>query len=255
MSERDRQKDSAASASRGTRRPAGARQHAAKNRPSRSAQTPGTPKNRGLRKRTKSSQAKGAGTSRNKQEQQDTQRSPSTVGTLTSAVIGAGRSPRRGKESPQLARQRRMIREGISDQDPDELTPIAARGFSGQFLVGAIIVVALLVGTYPTLNNYFTQLREIESTREHISQLQRENAQLKIEKTWWDDENYVRQQARSRLFYVNEGDTPYAVTGIDSNNTQADDTSASAKNAPDDSWTNKMWNSVENPQGAQKKRQ
>ena len=171
MSERDRQKDSAASASRGTRRPAGARQHAAKNRPSRSAHTPGTPKNRGLRKRTKSSQAKGAGTSRNKQEQQDTQRSPSTVGTLTSAVIGAGRSPRRGKESPQLARQRRMIREGSSDQDPDELTPIAARGFSGQFLVGAIIVVALLVGTYPTLNNYFTQLREIESTREHISQL------------------------------------------------------------------------------------
>ncbi|MDO4883695.1 MULTISPECIES: FtsB family cell division protein [Rothia] len=255
MSERDRQKDSAASASRGTRRPAGARQHAAKNRPSRSAQTPGTPKNRGLRKRTKSSQAKGAGTSRNKQEQQDTQRSPSTVGTLTSAVIGAGRSPRRGKESPQLARQRRMIREGSSDQDPDELTPIAARGFSGQFLVGAIIVVALLVGTYPTLNNYFTQLREIESTREHISQLQRENAQLKVEKTWWDDENYVRQQARSRLFYVNEGDTPYAVTGIDSNNTQVDDTSASAKNAPDDSWTNKMWNSVENPQGAQKKRQ
>ena len=73
---------------------------------------------------------------------------------------------------------------------------------------GAIIVVALLVGTYPTLNNYFTQLREIESTREHISQLQRENAQLKVEKTWWDDENYVRQQARSRLFYVNEGDTP-----------------------------------------------
>ena len=70
-----------------------------------------------------------------------------------------------------------------------------------------------------------------------------------------DDENYVRQQARSRLFYVNEGDTPYAVTGIDSNNTQVDDTSASAKNAPDDSWTNKMWNSVENPQGAQKKRQ
>ena len=243
MSERDRQKDSAASASRGTRRPAGAGQHAAKNRPSRSAQTPGTPKNRGLRKRTKSSQAKGAGTSRNKQEQQDTRRSPSTVGTLTSAVIGAGRSPRRGKESPQLARQRRMIREGSSDQDPDELTPVAARGFSGQFLMGAIIVVALLVGTYPTLNNYFTQLREIESTREHISQLQRENAQLKVEKTWWDDENYVRQQARSRLFYVNEGDTPYAVTGIDS------------KNAPDDSWTNKMWNSVENPQGAQKKRQ
>ena len=60
---------------------------------------------------------------------------------------------------------------------------------------------------------YIDQDREIKQINTHISQLQQENAQLKAEQTWWNDDNYVRQQARSRLYYVNPGDTPYVVTG------------------------------------------
>ena len=79
----------------------------------------------------------------------------------------------------------------------------------------------------------------------HISQLQQENAQLKAEQTWWNDDNYVRQQARSRVYYVNPGDTPYVVSGITADTTKADRTSANAKNAPDDAWTTKIWESLE----------
>lgn len=176
---------------------------------------------------------------------------PGPVRTLTSAFLGSARSARGTSTSPQLARQLRLSGENNRQHSEDQNTPVAARQFSSTFFVALIFAVFLLIGTYPTLNNYFNQQHEINETRQHIAQLEKENDQLKVEKTWWDNDDYVRQQARDRLYYVSEGDTPYTVTGLNESTLQVDDTSASAKNAPEDSWTNKLWSSVENPQPAQ----
>ena len=122
---------------------------------------------------------------------------------------------------------------------------MAAHMFSGRSFLMAVMVGVIALGTtYPVLT-YMDQDREMNRIHTHISQLQQENAQLKAEQTWWNDENYVRQQARSRLYYVNPGDTPYVVTGITDDSSKADKTSANAKNAPEDAWTTKVWDSLE----------
>lgn len=130
------------------------------------------------------------------------------------------------------------------DDDENYETPVAAHRFSGKFLGILIMIAVLLLGTAYPLTNYVDQQREINTTRARIAELKQENVQLQAEKTWWQDDDYVRQQARSRLFYVAPGDTPYTVTGIDSDDGRADSTSASGKNAPEDSWTNKLWGSL-----------
>ena len=140
------------------------------------------------------------------------------------------------------AREHRIHRE--HDDDENYETPVAAHRFSGKFLGILIMIAVLLLGTAYPLTNYVDQQREINTTRARIAELKQENVQLQAEKTWWQDDDYVRQQARSRLFYVAPGDTPYTVTGIDSDDGRADSTSASGKNAPEDSWTNKLWGSL-----------
>ena len=92
--------------------------------------------------------------------------------------------------------------------------------FSGRSFLTAVVVGVIALGTAYPVVTYIDQDREIKRINTHISQLQQENAQLKAEQTWWNDDNYVRQQARSRLYYVNPGDTPYVVTGITEDSTK-----------------------------------
>ena len=156
------------------------------------------------------------------------------------------RHPERERQA-QARRQERARRRARRQNGEDEgyATPVAAHMFSGRSFLMTVMVGVIALGTaYPVLT-YMDQDREMNRIHAHISQLQQENAQLKAEQTWWNDDNYVRQQARSRLYYVNPGDTPYVVTGITEDSTKADGTSANAKNAPEDAWTTKVWNSLE----------
>ena len=149
---------------------------------------------------------------------------------------------------PERERQAQARREERAQQGREEDgydAPVAAHMFSDRSFLTAVVVGVIALGTAYPVVTYFDQDREIKRINTHISQLQQENAQLKAEQTWWNDDNYVRQQARSRLYYVNPGDTPYVVTGITEDSTKADGTSANAKNAPEDAWTTKIWDSLE----------
>lgn len=161
--------------------------------------------------------------------------------------VGLNRRHPERERAAQARRQERARRRAYRQRAEEEgyATPVAAHMFSGRSFLMAVMVGVIALGTtYPVLT-YMDQDREMNRIHAHISQLQQENAQLKAEQTWWNDENYVRQQARSRLYYVNPGDTPYVVTGITDDSSKADKTSANAKNAPEDAWTTKVWDSLE----------
>lgn len=161
--------------------------------------------------------------------------------------VGLNRRHPERERAAQARRQERARRRAYRQRAEEEgyATPVAAHMFSGRSFLTAVMVGVIALGTtYPVLT-YMDQDREMNRIHTHISQLQQENAQLKAEQTWWNDENYVRQQARSRLYYVNPGDTPYVVTGITDDSSKADKTSANAKNAPEDAWTTKVWDSIE----------
>lgn len=123
--------------------------------------------------------------------------------------------------------------------------PVAAHSFSGHFITFAIVLVIVALTVYTPLTSFIRQHNEIKTTEESIAALQAEQDSLNAQISWWQDDNYVKQQARSRLFYVQPGETPYLVVGLDSASGLADDTSAAAKTAPEDAWTTKLWGSLQ----------
>lgn len=124
-------------------------------------------------------------------------------------------------------------------------TPVAAHSFSGHFVTFALVLVIIALSVYSPLTSFIKQHQEIKSTKDNIATLEAEKEDLQRQVSLWEDDNYVKQQARSRLFYVEPGETPYLVVGLDPTSELADDTSAAAKTAPEDSWTTKLWGSLQ----------
>lgn len=203
------------------------------------------------RSRAKSSTGPAQGTvSSNAPRGAAKQARPFLVKKVSALFFGVGlnrRHPERERQA-QARREERARRRAAEQQGREEDgydAPVAAHMFSGRSFLTTVVVGVIALGTAYPVVTYIEQDREIKQINAHISQLQQENAQLKAEQTWWNDENYVRQQARSRLYYVNPGDTPYVVTGITEDSSKADGTSANAKDAPEEAWTTKVWNSLE----------
>ncbi|MDO5750255.1 MAG: septum formation initiator family protein [Rothia sp. (in: high G+C Gram-positive bacteria)] len=127
----------------------------------------------------------------------------------------------------------------------EEESDIESATFSWRML-GALVLLVVLIGSlYPTLQTFYQQDQELKSVTNNVQRLTNENAQLRAEQTWWDDDNYVRQQARSRLFYISAGDIPLTVTGLDDSSSKADASSANGQDQPEESWTTRLWSSLE----------
>ena len=156
-------------------------------------------------------------------------------------------APSREKQAkPRRARAAKPLRAETSETPAQELaTPVAAHSFSGHFITFAIVLVIIALSVYTPLTSFIRQQNEINDAKASIAALQAEQDSLNAQVSWWQDDNYVKQQARSRLFYVQPGETPYLVVGVDSTSELADDTSAAAKTAPEDSWTTKLWGSLQ----------
>lgn len=157
-------------------------------------------------------------------------------------------APSREKQAkPRRTRAAKPLRAETTAETPSQElgTPVAAHSFSGHFITFAIVLVIIALSVYTPLTSFIRQQNEINDAKASIAALQAEQDSLNAQVSWWQDDNYVKQQARSRLFYVQPGETPYLVVGVDSASELADDTSAAAKTAPEDSWTTKLWGSLQ----------
>ncbi|WP_129360740.1 FtsB family cell division protein [Rothia uropygioeca] len=144
---------------------------------------------------------------------------------------------------PEFSKEDQIGREDWGDVE-DTREPVAARTFSGRTVLLLLIILALVVPLAPTVHRYFAQQAEINSLQQDISHLKDEQQDLKDQNDRWNDDDYVRQQARERLFYVNPGETPYVVTGKDKQSDQADDSSAEATTSTPPSWGENLWASL-----------
>ncbi|MFW0155454.1 FtsB family cell division protein [Rothia sp. P6271] len=133
----------------------------------------------------------------------------------------------------------------------DSDAPVAAHAFSGRLVAPLIIFAVILISSYAPVSTYIRQQSEIHQVESHIDALQQNHDSLQTQLSWWQDENYVKQQAKSRLYYMAEGETPYLVVGVDPSSHRADDTSAAAQSAPKESWTKGLWSSFEQSAFAQ----
>lgn len=157
-------------------------------------------------------------------------------------------APSREKQAkPRRTRAAKPLRAETTAETPSQElgAPVAAHSFSGHFITFAIVLVIIALSVYTPLTSFIRQQNEINDAKASIAALQAEQDSLNAQVSWWQDDNYVKQQARSRLFYVQPGETPYLVVGVDFTSELADDTSAAAKTAPEDSWTTKLWGSLQ----------
>jgi hypothetical protein len=111
------------------------------------------------------------------------------------------------------------------------------------------VVLLILTISYATsLRIYFSQAHEISTTRAEIAERQQRIRDLQGELARWDDEAYVRTQARERLGWVVPGETGYTVVGADGK-PLGGGAQISAKAATQEphqnSWWSKLWGSVE----------
>ncbi|MGH3714148.1 MAG: FtsB family cell division protein [Micromonosporaceae bacterium] len=113
--------------------------------------------------------------------------------------------------------------------------------FTGRAAILALVLSALVLAYAYPVRTYLAQRAEIERLASAQDEQQRRIDGLEAELEKWDDPEYVRAQARSRLHYIRPDEVPYVV--IDSR--QGDPGKAGdAAPGKGDAWHERMWGSI-----------
>jgi cell division protein FtsB len=117
------------------------------------------------------------------------------------------------------------------------------RAFTGRATVFVVVLVALaLAYTYP-VRVYLAQESRIAEMKAAQADQREVIADKAEEVAKWQDPEYVRQQARGRLFYVLPGETPLII--LDDPEGAARDAGQAPPAAAPDRWYDTLWSSVE----------
>lgn len=163
-----------------------------------------------------------------------------------------GSSPGRGKPRTRTPAPKSSLRTSAADDARDAEVGTAPRRRSYILTARAIalsVVLLILTISYATsLRIYFSQAHEISATKAEIAERQQRILQLQGDLARWDDEGYVRSQARERLGWVVPGETGFTVVDSEGRplggGAKIKAESASDEPAQDTLWS-KLWGSVE----------
>ena len=117
----------------------------------------------------------------------------------------------------------------------------------------AIILVLVLllafVVTFPSLRGYLSQQAQYDAIVKELDQARATSAALEAELAQWQDDDYVRSQARERLSYVMPGETTYVVIGAEQFEDEAGHARARADGARARPWYETLQESVQEAGG------
>ncbi|MGH3737455.1 MAG: FtsB family cell division protein, partial [Micromonosporaceae bacterium] len=113
--------------------------------------------------------------------------------------------------------------------------------FTGRAAILALVLSALVLAYAYPVRTYLTQRAEIERLTGAQDAQEKRIAELERDLKKWDDPEYVRAQARSRLHYIRPDEVPYVV--IDSGKGAADK-AAAGKRGAGGAWHERMWGSL-----------
>ena len=159
--------------------------------------------------------------------------------------------PGRGKPRARTpARKQSSSRTPHAAVGQQEAAPLRRRnyGLTARAVALAVVLLILTISYATSLRIYFSQAHEISATKAEIAERQQRIHDLQGELARWDDEAYVRTQARERLGWVVPGETGYTV--VDANGKPLGGgahitAEASPEQQPEDSWWARLWGSVE----------
>ncbi|MFT0846244.1 septum formation initiator family protein [Actinomycetaceae bacterium L2_0104] len=86
-----------------------------------------------------------------------------------------------------------------------------SRQFSLRILAIVLTAIVAAIIVTPTVTNYYSHQRELAAARAELVDIRDRNEDLENQLKLWNDDDYVRAQARERLGWVAPGQTLYTV--------------------------------------------
>jgi cell division protein FtsB len=175
---------------------------------------------------------------------------PSGPRSTSRPGAGPGRGKPRARSQPRKPSSSARTSKAGTPRPEASAAPLLRRGSSvtARAIALAVVLVILTISYATSLRIYFAQAHEIAATKTEIAERQQRIRDLQGELARWDDEAYVRTQARDRLGWVVPGETGYTVVGADGK-PLGGGAVITAETAPDEpaqeSWWSKLWGSVE----------
>jgi cell division protein FtsB len=122
--------------------------------------------------------------------------------------------PRRGSRRDQVQRN---IRPGARGTERARTTAAAAPRprFTNRMAILVVVVAVLVVSYASSMRAYMQQRSHINDLRAQIDSSERDIKALEREKRRWQDDEYVKSQARERFGWVMPGETSYQVIDRD----------------------------------------
>ena len=173
------------------------------------------------------------------------------TGPRSTARPGPG--PGRGRP-----RARTTARKSRSPRTPEEVPaasltsvpsgPRRPRSLTARALALAVVLLILTISYASSLRIYFSQAHDIAATKAEIAERQQRIVTLESELAKWQDESYVRTQARDRLGWVVPGEVGYKVVDADGKplggGAEISTETAEPVRPPEDAWWAKLWGSI-----------
>jgi cell division protein FtsB len=110
-----------------------------------------------------------------------------------------------------------------------------------------VVLLILTISYASSLRIYYTQAQDIAATKAEIAERQQRIVELQGELAKWQDEEYVKTQARQRLGWVVPGETGYKVVDAEGRPLGGGaeiSGEVTAVAEPGDAWWAKLWGSV-----------
>ena len=117
-------------------------------------------------------------------------------------------------------------------------------------LILAVVLLGAFVVTFPSLRGYLSQQAQYDAIVKELDQARATSTALESELAQWQDDDYVRSQARERLSYVMPGETTYVVIGAEQFEEEAEHSRAKADGARTRPWYESLQESVQEAGGA-----
>jgi cell division protein FtsB len=106
-----------------------------------------------------------------------------------------------------------------------------SRGISTRLLILFIVLFAMAVTLAPPTQHYFAQRAQISALESSVESNKKKLQEARAELESWQDPNYVRSQARSRLHFILPGERQYIILGVESDES-SDDSAAINQDFP-----------------------
>src|SRR5699024_1516680 len=125
---------------------------------------------------------------------------------------------------------------------PSRLSPDA-----GIVVILVVVLIALSLAT--PLRNYYEQRTELAQLQSTIQEQERHKAELQAELNRFENEDYLKEQARIRLGVIEPGESAYRIISPKIPGAAGEDAPGAGKSPPEQEYENspglkKLWDSV-----------